>query len=497
MAYRCIVGSILAYNNHYLGLYSIITLVNNRPTEVKKLTSVPISIVQVLPMHSLDLQSFHSLSRIFSLETSRSRHGKIQQFVLPKISWKIIRMLHHCHFLPCLLYRTREATKIDRKISRVDELISETSRNGVFVTPPIKATKLMSKSVRDRYDRGLETSPHILTPGSNKSGSVGNLTPEQLQNLLKEFDESADGISGAYDQKLTPDRPFETSLGSTRTIYRPSAVEKGTSATPLRADGRPTQSPLSQRHRVMHNLGITESALEESIEKLREWFADKVIHSLQKKLATAHIDVIQSAERLGVSGIPLTPLKDFSNDLSSQIADDESTLSELKTRVQDYLRHYTNSPNQELMTCLNSIHAYQQLKLLLVGKYPSGFLQSPQNGYILKRLSDLSKGTCLMDFEWNKGGDFNRRSWSTELPTDSALLLYLFAAYIIAPNWNFTDEDPNRLEGSGGVLYVAQVPPRSVSDYFAVLTTRPPTGSRVSFVLIFFQSYTKCFNILV
>jgi hypothetical protein len=43
----------------------------------------------------------------------------------------------------------------------------------------------------------------------------------------------------------------------------------------------------------------------------------------------------------------------------------------------------------------------------------------------------------MMAFEWNKGGDFMGRPWSNELPTDSALVLYLFAAYVTAPRWEW------------------------------------------------------------
>ena len=43
----------------------------------------------------------------------------------------------------------------------------------------------------------------------------------------------------------------------------------------------------------------------------------------------------------------------------------------------------------------------------------------------------------MMDFEWNKGGDFAGKPWSTELPTDSALVLFLFAAFVEAPHWEW------------------------------------------------------------
>ena len=40
-------------------------------------------------------------------------------------------------------------------------------------------------------------------------------------------------------------------------------------------------------------------------------------------------------------------------------------------------------------------------------------------------------------FEWSQGGEWNGKPWSAELPTDSALLFYLFAAYLAAPQWLF------------------------------------------------------------
>ena len=37
---------------------------------------------------------------------------------------------------------------------------------------------------------------------------------------------------------------------------------------------------------------------------------------------------------------------------------------------------------------------------------------------------------CPGVFTWNGGGEWNSRPWSPDLPTDSALLLYTFAAYL-------------------------------------------------------------------
>lgn len=43
-------------------------------------------------------------------------------------------------------------------------------------------------------------------------------------------------------------------------------------------------------------------------------------------------------------------------------------------------------------------------------------------------------------FEWNAGGEWGGKPWSAELPTDSALVFYLFASYLAAPQWLFPVE---------------------------------------------------------
>ena len=44
----------------------------------------------------------------------------------------------------------------------------------------------------------------------------------------------------------------------------------------------------------------------------------------------------------------------------------------------------------------------------------------------------------MIEYSWNAGGRWNGKAWSSDMPTDSALLLYLFAAYLAAPHWVFT-----------------------------------------------------------
>ena len=91
---------------------------------------------------------------------------------------------------------------------------------------------------------------------------------------------------------------------------------------------------------------------------------------------------------------------------------------------------------------------------------------------------DLANGSCMMDFKWNGGGSSNGKDWSSELPTDSALLLYLFAAFLAAPKWAFSEVDPARIESPGGILVLGKMPPRVPPEFAMVVGTRLPPGSK-------------------
>jgi hypothetical protein len=51
---------------------------------------------------------------------------------------------------------------------------------------------------------------------------------------------------------------------------------------------------------------------------------------------------------------------------------------------------------------------------------------------------------CCCLLPQNGGGEHSGHPWTPELPCDSALLFYLFAAFVAAPGWNFPPP------GSGG-----------------------------------------------
>ena len=79
-----------------------------------------------------------------------------------------------------------------------------------------------------------------------------------------------------------------------------------------------------------------------------------------------------------------------------------------------------------------AVHRYQRLGALLRGEAPRALLQAVPRGYVAARARALAEGPCLAAFRWASGGAWGGKPWSVELPTDSALLLYLFAAFLEA-----------------------------------------------------------------
>ena len=136
------------------------------------------------------------------------------------------------------------------------------------------------------------------------------------------------------------------------------------------------------------------------------------------------------------------------------------------------------------------------------------------------RIQSLAEGSCLPAFQWGGGGGAaGGRPWTPDLPTDSALVLYLFAAFIDAPGWEFAvrENGASRWEWGGGhtlsmnpplyldshsfirfplsaaplllpplpllynfrgmPLFLGQLPPRPPNQYSAILTYRPERPS--------------------
>lgn len=58
------------------------------------------------------------------------------------------------------------------------------------------------------------------------------------------------------------------------------------------------------------------------------------------------------------------------------------------------------------------------------------FEVSPNQEYVVQRIRELSKGSCLTEYRWNSGGTFKGKEWNNELPSDAVLVMHLLATYL-------------------------------------------------------------------
>lgn len=75
----------------------------------------------------------------------------------------------------------------------------------------------------------------------------------------------------------------------------------------------------------------------------------------------------------------------------------------------------------------------QQLVSLYIPRLPLliPFLEMSTNQeYLVQRIKDLAKGSCLPDYRWNSGSSYKGLSWDEHLPTDSAIIFHLFCTYM-------------------------------------------------------------------
>ena len=84
---------------------------------------------------------------------------------------------------------------------------------------------------------------------------------------------------------------------------------------------------------------------------------------------------------------------------------------------------------------MQAVNTYQRLHAFLNGDQPHYMMPTVPRGYMVKRLGELARGPCLGDFTWNGGGEWAGRPWTPDLPTDSALVLYTFCAYLQVRLW--------------------------------------------------------------
>ncbi|WIA31394.1 hypothetical protein OEZ86_002293 [Tetradesmus obliquus] len=333
------------------------------------------------------------------------------------------------------------------------------------------------------------------------------------------YDQSDPGLAGSPALPTGRDAPH----------YRPSLLARKAAAAAGAAAGEGLQpSADAEAGRIMRD--ILQMQVPELLvwtERFREWFATQLLAPLSLLMDTAHEEPNAHMARL-VPGQqapqlpPITQLLEVETDASGSGANSSSNAMSsaaggaagiagglggsglglgsgfgpmlrvqgggmgsgssvsavedarnMAQNLMESLRHSQLPYGYDPQPLLMALHRYSELLWVLSGRRPSELLPPAPPSYIATRVRQLAQGSCAKAFNWNGGGEHAGRPWSPELPTDSALLLYLFAAFLDAPGWQFPLQSSGPESGRGAPLYLGSLRSRPPGNYSALLAFRP------------------------
>ncbi|KFK43108.1 hypothetical protein AALP_AA1G081100 [Arabis alpina] len=372
----------------------------------------------------------------------------------------------------------------------------------------------------------------VSSPWSGRRTSAKEIaTEEQLEQLLADIDEKINESAG---KMLTPPPTVGSfAMASPNTVGGSTGASGTTRSTPL----RPVRmSPGAQKFTTPPKKGEGDfpnpMSLEEAIggfghlgvypqieywrDRLRQWCSSVLLKPLLNKVETSHIQVMQTASKLGVnvtvtqvgSDLPtngaattVLPVDRTNGWQPSYSLDEDALLYQLRaTLVQtiDASMQKLRTENQQfqqqqqqqqaalipvMQECVDAISEHQRLQGLMKGEWVKGLLprSSIPADYTVQRIRELAEGTCVKNYEYNGRADTRDRNkkWSLEPPTDSHLLLYLFCAFLEHPKW-MLHLDPSSYTGtqaSRNPLFLGVLPPkeRFPEKYIAVVSGVPST----------------------
>ncbi|AQL07449.1 hypothetical protein ZEAMMB73_Zm00001d047746 [Zea mays] len=368
------------------------------------------------------------------------------------------------------------------------------------------------------------------TPWSRKSsGSAkGIQTEAMLDQFLAGLDVNIDKIMDPETKTTTPPATI-TSFGvatpvSITTSTTPSGAARSTPLRPVRmspgshqkystppkkGEGElPTPMSLEQAVEAFENLGVYPE-IEQWRDSLRQWFSSVVMNPLVQKIKTSHTQVKQTTATVGASvtvsqvgsdlpsttpPVALSPLGGTKDWQPTVTVDEDGILNQLHSA----LLHSRDAPVAQtfgslqqpqrnphlpaIQACIDAITEHQRLNTLMKGELIKGLLpqSSVRADYTVQRVQELAEGTCLKNYDYmGHGNDYGKseKKWTTELPTDSHLLLYLFAAFLEHPKW-MLHVDPTSYSGSQSSknpLFLGVLPPkeRFPEKYVALISGVP------------------------
>lgn len=423
---------------------------------------------------------------------------------------------------------SRPSRRVDADGSNLNRSASGRSIGNLSRSPG-SATFYLSPGVVSPAQSTAGRESVVSSPWSNRRASSANkiTSEEELEQFLAEVDERISESAGKLSTPPPSVPGFGIASPSTvtgsasnsgikrHTPLRPVRMSPGSQkfkTPPKKGEGGDLPPPMSMEEAVeaFDHLGVYPQ-IEQWCDGLRQWFSSVLLNPLLHKIETSHVQVMNTAAKLGISitvnqvgndtlstGTPSTSSSiDKTQDWQpSVILSEDGLLHQLhSTLVQAIEASKSNSfvPNMQqspqqgplvpvMQDCVDAIIEHQRLQALVKGEWVKGLLpqSSVRADYTVQRIRELAEGTCLKNYEYLGSGevyDKKNKKWTLELPSDSHLLLYLFCAFLEHPKWMLHVDATSYpgAQSSKNPLFLGVLPPkdRFPEKYISVVSSVP------------------------
>ncbi|XP_050431338.1 transmembrane protein 209 [Adelges cooleyi] len=270
------------------------------------------------------------------------------------------------------------------------------------ITPPATTSTPINCTMSNWNTPRFQISPDkLVTDKQNRNGikyNINNTNNETIEDMctleqyLKDYDSKNSFSFTERDSEQRSLSLWERSGCSNTSIssmLQNSIYQVASSPEQSKSDLNESTSTVAMASEVWRKFKVDNNKVERWLVNLRTWISQTIITRLVKEIENVDRALYnQGFVDVSIGNVGLERLKKTAHTV--QVAQTIPSLLHI-------IPYFEISTNQE---------------------------------YVVQRIRELAKGPCLTEYRWNSGGTFKGKEWTSELPSDSVLVMHLLATYL-------------------------------------------------------------------
>ncbi|OTF76827.1 Cytochrome B561-like protein [Euroglyphus maynei] len=276
----------------------------------------------------------------------------------------------------------------EQRQEELEQLSQQQKRYG-DMNPVLQTMNEMNSTLSPDQNHHTTRQQFLQTSKSDLSFHNNSLTPTRhvsfVDNLLNNSSKFQSHQSSPARQTLTP-----PSYKSAIKIHSPPSGNSLEKSESLNSSTRALE-------KILTKLNVDDSRLNQMVENIRKWISQTILVRLCQEIKSINKLILEKGY------------------IDSMIG--ETPLKNLKQLAENRRREF---PTLEQVCPFLDISNVRNIENTI-----------PLQEYLVRRLKDLAKGGCMIEFLWDGGGNYNYRPWKQDsMLTDAELILHVFCTYM-------------------------------------------------------------------